>query len=192
MTRINGLVLFACLNMVCAAPLAQAAPSVIKVPTVADPVKGLDLWRGAKVGMSVSQIQALFHGAATPAHPTVLTGGEIDRLQLAGVDLAGHPSVAHFYFNNDELVSVQLSLTDLKAAASVQNLKAAERISSEISLLYGVSYDCGDKSFADVAAYECKWLRKPLSVRLWYMDTAGQAPLFYLAYRQADDPGYNL
>ena len=184
--------IFLCLTTVCTAPLAWAAPSVIKVPTIADPVKGLDLWRGAKVGMGVSQVLALFHGAAAPPNPTTLTGGEVDRLQLTGVDLAGHPAVAHFYFNNDELVSVQLSLNDLRAAASVKNITAAEQISAEISALYGASYDCGDKSFADVAAYECKWLKKPLSIRLWYMDTSGQAPLFYLAYRQADDPGYNL
>ena len=71
-------------------------------------------------------------------------------------------------------------------------MQLARGIAVDLTGRYGGGYDCGDRSLGDVTAYECKWLRAPLSVRLWYMDTAGEAPLFYVAYRQADDPGYNL
>ena len=163
-----------------------------KVPTVADPAVGLDLWRGAKVGMSVGQVQRLFPGGVAPAQPTTLTGGEVDRLQLAGVDLDGHAAVAHFFFRDAALLSVELTLADVLPAASVRNVEIAKHISADLTARYGAGYDCGDESFGDVAAYECKWLKGRLSIRLWYMDTAGQGPLFYLAYRQADDPSYNL
>jgi hypothetical protein len=100
--------------------------------------------------------------------------------------------VAHFYFKGDGLVAVNINLPDLKPAASAQNVRDMQRIAAGLTAQYGTGYDCGDKSKSNITAYGCKWLKSPLSVRLWYMDVAGQAPLFYLAYRQADDPGYDL
>ena len=95
-------------------------------------------------------------------------------------------------FSGVGLVSVELTLADLEPARSARNVQLARSIAVDLTGRYGGGYDCGDCSLADATAYECKWLRAPLSVRLWYMDAAGQAPLFYVAYRQADDPGYNL
>lgn len=179
----------ALLGPAAAQPPLQRTP---RPPTVADPIRGLDLWRGAKVGMRVDQVRALFPAATPPPVPSTLTGGEVDRLQLAGVRLAGQVAVAHFFFKDAELVSVELSLPGLRPAASAANVETVRSVAAAFTARYGQAYDCGDRSFGDVTAYECKWLDKPLSIRLWYMDTAGQAPLFYLAYRQADDPGYNL
>ena len=175
-----------------AAPARQAVASGIHPPSVSAPVRGLDLWRGAKVGMTASEVRVLFPTTIPPVAPAPLTGGEVDRLQLAGVELAGRPAVAHFFFKDAALVAVELTLIGLRSSASVANVQTAKNIAQTFDAQYGQAYDCGDRSFDEVTTYECKWLRKPLSVRLWYMDTAGQAPLFYVAFRQADDPGYDL
>jgi hypothetical protein len=172
-----------------AAELASGAP---RPPTLADPIRGLDLWRGAKIGMSLSDVQARFPSARTPADPVTLTGGETDALELADTTLAGRPATARFYFKDAELVSVQLTLAALPVGRSADNMAMARAVAADLDRTYGEPYDCGDRSFSQIAAYGCKWLQKPLAVRLWYMDTAGQQPLFYVAYRQADDPGYNL
>jgi hypothetical protein len=161
-------------------------------PTIADPIIGLDLWRGAKVGMSEAEVQRLFPQATPPAQLTTLTGGQVDRLQLDAVDLQGRPATAHFYFAGPQLVAVELTASGFKPGQPTGNMALAQSIAAGYSATYGQGYDCGSKSLGDVGAYECKWLKGRLSIQLWYMDVAGQAPLFYIAYRQADDPSYNL
>jgi hypothetical protein len=170
----------------------QSANDTPPPPTVADPVIGLDLWRGAKVGMSDVEVQRLFPKAAAPPKETILTGGQVDRLQLEATDLQGRPATAHFYFAGPQLVAVELTATGFKPGEPTRNLARAMSIAKAYAATYGQGYDCGDKSLGDVGAYECKWLKGRLSIQLWYMDVAGQAPLFYIAYRQADDPSYNL
>lgn len=167
-------------------------PGTLRPPTVADPVKGLDLWRGAKVGMSAAEVQRLFPLAGPPANSTILTGGQVDRLQLEPIDLNGRPATAHFYFAGPQLVAVELTASGFKPGKPARNIELAKSIADGYSATYGPGYDCGPKSLGDIAVYECKWLKGRLSIQLWYMDVAGQAPLFYVAYRQADDPSYNL
>lgn len=163
-----------------------------RIPTVAGAMPGLELWRGAKIGMSIAEVRRLFPAARPPEAPMVLTGGEVDRLELTSVDLESRAATARFFFKGGGLVSVELSLPSLRPAATAENMSAAREIGERFTARYGRSYDCGDRSFGEIDAYGCKWLKSPLSIRLWYMDVAGQAPLFYVAYRQANDPGYNL
>ena len=181
------------LVMAVAVASAQSAHAASDAPpTVADPIRGLDLWRGAKVGMSVAEVRYHFPGASPPFKPNVLTGGQIDRLQLSHQTLVEHPSIAHFYFEGPQLVSVELTATDFKPGERLRNLEEARNIAANYTSHYGAGYDCGSRSLGDINVYECKWLRGRLSIQLWYMDVAGQAPLFYVAYKQADDPSYNL
>ena len=171
--------------------LAQAEPSP-RVPTVVDPHRGLELWGGAKVAMTAAQVQALFPRAAAPGRQTLLTDGEAELLELPGVTIAGRPAAAQFYFREGALVAVKLAVTGLPPDAPGRGLAAAAAAADVLHRRYGSGYDCGDRSFGDISAYECKWLRDAVSIRYWYMDIAGQAPLMYVAFRQADDPGYDL
>jgi hypothetical protein len=174
-----------------AGPVAPT-PNSPPPPTVADPIKGLDLWRGAKVGMSEAEVQRLFPLARPPAKSSTLTSGQLERLQLELVDLDGRPATAHFYFSGSLLVTVELTASGFEPGQPTRNMELAKSIAASYSATYGQGYDCGPKSLGDISVYECKWLKGSLSVQLWYMDVAGQAPLFYVAYRQADDPSYNL
>lgn len=176
------------------APAGESLPtlSTPRPPTVADPIKGLDLWRGAKVGMSAEDVQRLFPGSRPPRQTTILTGGQVDTLQLETVDLNGRPATAHFYFAGRQLVAVELTASVFQPGQPTRNIAMAQSIADSFTATYGPGYDCGPKSLGDIGMYECKWLKGRLSVQLLYMDVAGQAPLFYVAYRQADDPSYNL
>jgi hypothetical protein len=171
---------------------AAADPNTPPPPTIADPIKGLDLWRGAKVGMTVTDVRRLFPLAAPPEKRNTLTGGQVDLLQLPSADLDGRPATAHFYFAGPELVAVELTASGFKPGERISNMALAKAIADRYAASYGPGYDCGSRSLGDVDVYECKWLKGRLSIQLWYMDVAGQAPLFYVAYRQADDPSYNL
>ena len=74
----------------------------------------------------------------------------------------------------------------------VANLGAAERLTGELTAQYGQPFDCGDKSYAGVGLYECKWLAKPLVVRLWYEDVLGEASSLRIVIRKADDAAYDF
>jgi len=184
--------LAALVAMPAAAAFARSASDTPPPPTVADPVKGLDLWRGAKVGMTVDDVRRLFPLAAAAKTPNILTGGQVDLLQLGDADLGGRPATAHFYFKGPELQAVELTASGFKPGAPAANMALAKGLADGYAAALGPGYDCGSRSLADIDIYECKWLKGRLSIQLLYMDVAGQAPLFYVAYRQADDPSYNL
>ena len=189
----QGLTALAVLALMAAgAPTGRPSDSRPAPPTVADPIIGLDLWQGARVGMDTAAVRRQFPAATPTPRPAMLTGGQTDLLQLDGLDLEGHRSTAHFYFSGSTLITVELTVSDLKPGASERNLQAVQSIAAAYSTRYGAGYDCGPKSLGDEDAYECKWLHGRVAVQLWYMDVAGQAPLFYLAFKQADDPSYNL
>jgi hypothetical protein len=155
-------------------------------------VNDVDLWRSARTGQSIQTVRSLFPSVHSPQTAQVLTGGDVDRLELDGVELYGQVFTARFYFGADRLTSVQLVLTTLAPASSARNISAAKSISGALSTEYGPGYDCGDQSATDISTYECKWLKTPVSIRLRYLDVAGQAPFLLISYRQAGDPSYDL
>lgn len=180
-------------SMIAPVASAQPLPADPPAPTAVDPIRGLPLWEGAKIGMTPADIRQLFPAARVPADPVALTGGEIEKLELPGLTLAGRPAAAQFFFRGQELVTVQLALAGLKPNATGANIALVKTIAGQLTRDYpaGAAYDCGDRSLGDVAIYECKWLVKPISIRLMYQDVAGQAPEVRIAYRQSTDPSYD-
>lgn len=158
--------------------------------TPAASVHAAALWAGAREGMSPADVRRVCSGAAAPAKPLVLSGGEVERLSLRDPTGGPSPAVVHFFFNGARLASVQLR-PEIDGVAPASPQRAFEAWSSALTRRYGVGYDCGDKSFSDVAIYECKWLSGNVSIRFWYADVAGQAPLQYVSFRPASAPGFD-
>jgi hypothetical protein len=171
--------------------LCLAAGSVGTAQAAPVPAEAPDLWRGARAGMDVDGVRGLFPGARPVAGGAILTGGEVERLDLPGLELGGRPAVARFYFDGAALAAVELTVSGLTHQPAA-NEALAQAVAAQYSGLYGAGYDCGDRSLGDVSVYECKWLAGPVRVRLWYMDVAGQAPMLVLGYRKVDSPGYDL
>jgi hypothetical protein len=142
--------------------------------------------------MSVAEVRRQFPNAGVTVRTARLTGGEADLLELDNVDLAGHAAMGHFYFSGAGLTAVELTPSGLEPGRTSRNLATVKAIAAAYSARYGQGYDCGPSGLGDVNTYRCKWLVGKVAIQLWYMDVAGQAPLAYVAFRQADDPSYNL
>lgn len=71
------------------------------------------LWRGAIYGMSVTQVQEAFQTATAPVVDVGSLGsGAEELLRLNQVRLVNHDFIARFYFKDQKLVQVTLSLKE--------------------------------------------------------------------------------
>jgi hypothetical protein len=151
-----------------------------------------ELWRGLEVGASVKSVREAFPDATQPLSVTTLADGETDDLTTHGLFLGDRLMDVRFFFRDDGLTSVQLSPVAAGAQSQGRNLNLAKDLSGRLSDRYGAPFDCGDKSYASVGLYTCKWLEGPIIVRLWYLDVHGQAPTLRIAFRKADDAAYDF
>ena len=149
------------------------------------------LWRGSAVGERPDTLRRRFPGAAIPQQALVLSAGEVEGLRLVGQSLEGAPVQAHFFFRDGRLSSVQLRAPSLLTGHSGSNLDFVRKVAGEITAAGGAPYNCVDNRFAAITRYECKWLRGEVVVHESYLDVAGQAPVFYVAFRRADDPAFD-
>lgn len=149
------------------------------------------LWPGVPLAMSAEAFKATFPAAFAPKDPQTLIGGEREAYRLQGLSLAGEPAWARFFFKDGRLAALEVTPNDVRAGHTRDNLAIAHRVVEGYTRRYGRGYDCADRSDADVTSYECKWSAPGVSIRLWYMDVAGQAPDFYVATRAFDDPNFN-
>lgn len=150
------------------------------------------LWRGLEVGASVKSVRQAFPDATQPLSVTTLADGETDDLTTHGLFLGDRLMEVRFFFRDNGLTSVQLSPVAVGAQPQAQNLALADDLAGRLSARYGAPFDCGDKSYAGVGLYTCKWLEGPIIVRLWYLDVHGQAPTLRVAFRKADDAAYDF
>ena len=149
------------------------------------------LWRGLELGASVKTVGEAFPAATRPLSVTTLADGETDDLVTNDFFLDDRFLQVRFFFREGGLTAVMFSPVTADEGA-VANLGAAERLADKLTDRYGQPFDCGDKSAAGVELYECKWLAKPLVVRLWYEDVLGEAPSLRVVIRKADDAAYDF
>ena len=149
------------------------------------------LWRDLELGASVKTVREAFPAATRPLSITTLADGETDDLVTNDFFLDDRFLQVRFFFLGGGLTAVMFSPAT-PDGQPVANRGAAVRLADELSARYGQPFDCGDKSAAGVGLYECKWLAKPLVVRLWYEDVLGQAPSLRVVIRKADDAAYDF
>ena len=150
------------------------------------------LWRGLDVGASLKSVRQVFPEARQPLAVTTLADGETDDLTTHGLFLGDRLMEVRFFFRDDGLTSVQLSPVATPAQRQPENLKLAKDLADRLSARYGNPFDCGDKTFAGMGQYSCKWLQGPIIIRLWYIDAVGEAPSLRIAFRRADDAAYDF
>jgi hypothetical protein len=150
------------------------------------------LWRGLEVGASLKRVRDAFPDATQPLSVTTLADGETDDLTTRGISLGDRLMEVRFFFRDNGLTSVQLSPAATETQSQAVNLKLARDLADRLSARYGAPFDCGDKSYAGLGLYACKWLQGPIIIRLWYLDASGQAPSLRIAFRRADDAAYDF
>src|SRR5688572_3118734 len=68
------------------------------------------LWGGTEYGMSVEQVKIVVPEAIAPAKSETLRNGAVELLRLEGLEIVGKQFSARFFFLQDKLNQVTLSL----------------------------------------------------------------------------------
>jgi len=150
------------------------------------------LWRGLNLGASQKTVSEAFPDAKPPPLTVTLADGETDDLVTNAFFVDDRFMEVRFFFREGGLTSVMLSPASIEPARPTHNLRDARTMADRLTARYGAPFDCGDKSYAHVDLYECKWLAKPIVIRLWYLDVLGQAPSLRVVFRKADDAAYDF
>jgi hypothetical protein len=150
------------------------------------------LWRGLNLGASPKTVSEAFPEAKQPPVTITLADGETDQLVTNSFFVDDRFMEVRFFFREGGLTAVMLSPASIDPSHPALNRRAAAAMAAKLTDEYGAPFDCGDKSFAQVALYECKWLAKPIVIRLWYLDVLGQAPSLRVVFRKADDAAYDF
>jgi hypothetical protein len=157
-----------------------------------DPVAAQVLWRGLNLGATPKTVSRAFPDAKRPPLTVTLADGETDDLVTNAFFVDDRFMEVRFFFREGGLTAVMLSPASIDVAHPAHNLQAATTMAGRLTSQYGPPFDCGDKSYAQVALYECKWLAKPIVIRLWYLDVLGEAPSLRVVFRKADDAAYDF
>ena len=176
----------------------------LAVPAAAAPPAASDLhpeiWRGARAGMTIEQVQELFPKGRAAAVPAPTTGAPPDQgvrvaartsttavgaLPVWSMDetIYGRDGVATFYFQSGRLVATLVSLEKIKAHGTQANLDAARDLARDLSGYYGKPKDCVDVDRHGLARMDCRWSAGRLDVGLSYLDYGGASSTLNVSVR---------
>ena len=148
-----------------------------------------ELWRGARVGMSIPQVAALFPGfrpaSATlttrPPVPNAVIGG--GAVLAANEQVFGYPALATFYFAPSGLIEVVVGVRNLRLRHTLDNVGIARDIRTGLLRYYGAPKVCLDTDTRGLVRLDCRWTTRAVQVGLSYVDYGGLSPNLDLAIR---------
>jgi hypothetical protein len=162
-----------------------AQPDVTpKPPATATPVSlGPELWRGARIGMTVDDVASRFPGA-TVSKGEVLSDGSMSAL-IQSVELGGAPATAQFYFNRNGLDAIIIDRPDVLVGRGAENLVKAHGLIDQLTAAYGKPAACTEQR--RVAALSCTWALGEAKAVASYRDVGGASPALSVSYRRLND-----
>jgi hypothetical protein len=175
------------------APAPPLAPTVHQQALAAAPIPRIELWRGARLGMTLDQVKTLF---ANGHGPVPLAGAKAPPAEDDGTDalwqmddqVYGRAGVATFFFRNGGLASVAVNLSDIKPHATIGNMADARALESAFSGYYGKPRLCFDSTARGLDQVDCRWEGHGLRIGLSYQDIGGASPYMAIAIRPVPPP----
>ncbi len=165
--------------------LAAAALAAAAVQPAGSP----ELWRGALVGMPLTQVQALFP-SGYPSGGLGVVGGGVPAWAMTE-HVYGRSGIATFYFNADHLSEVLVELSDIKANSTQTNFQQARELKTALSDYYGKPVQCVNTDRRGLDRLDCRWTHNGVQVGLSYQDFGGASPVLDVAVKQIAPKPYN-
>ena len=160
-------------------PAAGAQPAAsVSTPVRARP----ELWRGARVGMTLEAVQELFPKGRPGAGAPLVSGATA--LWAMDDEVYGRPGVATFYFLAGRLNAVLVDLNEIKTRSTSENFHAARELRTALSGYYGTPKECVDISKHGLDRLGCRWTYNGVLVGLSYLDFGGKSAVLDIAIRQ--------
>jgi len=175
------------------APAARLAPTVRQQALAAAPIPRIELWRGARLGMTLDEVKALLptgHGPAPLAGAAAPLAEDDGTEPLWQIDdqVYGRAGVATFFFRSGGLTSVTVNLSDIKPHATIGNMADAKALETAFSGYYGKPKVCLESTARGLDQVDCRWQGHGLRIGLSYQDFGGASPSMAIAIRPVPPP----
>jgi hypothetical protein len=175
------------------APAPPLAPTVHQQALAAAPIPRIELWRGAKLGMTLEEVKALFPNGHTPyalpgAKAAPAEDDGTDALLQMNDQVYGRSGVATFFFRSGGLTSVTVNLSGVKPHATIGNMADAKALETAFSGYYGKPTICLDSTARGLDRVDCRWQGHGLRIGLSYQDFGGASPSMAIAIRPTPPP----
>jgi hypothetical protein len=167
-----------------------AGPGPLTLPTLPPGGVRAELWRGARVGMTPTQVAALNPGVR-PAAPLLVTRPPVPNAVVGAAavmavsdQVFGYPALATYYFSPvTGLVEVVVSVRDLRLRHTLDNVGIARDIRAGLQGYYGQPKVCLDTAKRGLVRLDCRWTSRSVQVGLSYVDYGGLSPNLDVAVR---------
>ena len=172
--------------------LLVLAAAVVAPPPAAAPPPSLapELWRGARVGMTLAQVEALFPAGRAAAASLVTRPPVANAVTGASAGWAvdeqvfGRPALATYYFAPvGGLLEVVVTVQNLRLRHTRDNVDTARAIRNGLLQYYGQPEVCLDTADHGLDRLDCRWVTRSVQVGLSYVDYGGLAPNLDVAVR---------
>lgn len=119
------------------------------------PALATELWSGARSGMTVDEVAALFPAATRPAKPGTYANGSANELTAPGPTLSGHRFRVEFTFLHGKLTDVRLFLDEKRTFDEIGPL--VHEIRQGLTIKYGAPMSWEDQLKGVVQKYDGAW-----------------------------------
>ena len=122
-----------------------------------------ELWQGAEAGDSEAEFLARFDKAARPADPDSLDDDTYCNVWIESLEVVGEPFQACFFFTDDQLVQVMLTMKDEPSAREGEAI--FDRILEGLRARYGEE-DSLKRDGGMLTIHNADWFSDDLEVNL--------------------------
>jgi len=162
----------------------SATPTLAVVPERTSPGNPSELWEGANVGMTASDIQNLFPGTHARAHPEANPNGSQQLLEGADLLIGGRRQHVSFTFDQGRrLIEVDVVLGGAQHLGEIAG-PDVHIIFNEHKARYGQPVRCGN---AENQLYACYWIVNGKFVGYMGRDHSGPVVMLFFRQARADD-----
>jgi hypothetical protein len=129
-------------------------------------VNAQQLWQESQFGMTLPQVRERFPNAISPTSPNTLYGGAIELLRIPEIEIVGHKFKSSFFFRNDKLVQVTVSLAEKTTSYGARLV--FDSLIDSLRAKYGAELSNKNNSIGQDTSLEATWLSGRTNIILYY------------------------
>jgi len=144
------------------------------------PTNAQSLWQESEFGMTPAQVQERFPNAHPTSSPGTLHGGAIELLRISDIEIVGNKFKSSFFFKDNRLIQVTLSLADRETAHGAKLV--FDSLSETLRAKYGAELS-KDASGGIMTTLSSTWISGRTNITLYYNVIGQSDPILNLIYQ---------
>lgn len=140
------------------------------------------LWQGTEYGMTVAQVQAVVPGVTIPEKGSTLTGGAVELLRLSNIEVVRKPFDAKFFFKDERLVQVSLTLNE-KLPFDSARIRAYDSLLEALRAKYGPELTSKNDKIGMLKSMDASWMSGRTNINLMLMGVADSPAILNVNYQ---------